>query len=78
MGRDRGTARLPRLTSLHLAACGPSLCDAAAFRLAPLAPALRQLGITACEGVTDISLTVLLKAATGCVNGSSMCVSSLS
>lgn len=52
-----------RLTSLQLSSCA-SLADPALFRLAPLAPGLRRLGLCSCEGVTDIGLAALLRGAT--------------
>lgn len=51
-----------RLTSLQLSSCA-SLADPALFRLAPLAPGLRRLGLCSCEGVTDIGLAALLRGA---------------
>lgn len=54
--------RLRALTSLQFSDCR-SLGDAALYRLAPLAPGLRRLGLNNCEGVTDIALAVLLKGA---------------
>lgn len=50
------------LTSLQLSGCA-SLADAALFRLAPLAPGLRRLGLCGCQGVTDIGLAALLRGA---------------
>lgn len=54
--------RLRGLTALHITDC-PALCDSGLFRLAPLAPGLRRLGLSGCGGVTDIALAAVLRAA---------------
>lgn len=66
---EQGCAALARrlhdLTSLQLTDC-PSLRDGALFKLAPLAPGLRQLGLSGCNGVTDIALAAVLRCASRC------------
>ena len=55
--------RLRGLTALQFTDCNNGLTDSAAFRLAPLAPGLRRLGLRRCPAVTDMSLAALLRGA---------------